>query len=377
MIRLARAVAHLSLFASCLACAQAPPPDGYPSKPIRLIVPYPPGGLDASSEQGSRLRDATVREPAVATVLIAQATVAIEHFPSRPIRLIVPYPPGGPTDLIARAVNERLAQRLGQQVVIDNRGGAATVIGAELAARAPADGYTLLVATITTLAVNPALNPRLPYDPERDFAPVSMLAAQPYLLASTASLPVTSVAQLIAYAKANPGKLSFASAGVGAGAHLAGELFKYMAKIDVVHVPYKGTGPAVTDLIGGHVAYQFAGVSVLMPFAATGKLRTLAVSTAKRSPMVPEVPTIAESGLAGYETSSWNSLVAPRGTPRAMIERLNADIVAVLNSPEIRERFRQQGVDADPGTPAQLAAHIKAERARFARLIAAIGLKID
>ncbi|MEO8441133.1 MAG: tripartite tricarboxylate transporter substrate binding protein [Betaproteobacteria bacterium] len=302
---------------------------------------------------------------------------AADSYPSKPIRLIVPYPPGGPTDLIARAVNERLAQRLGQQVVVDNRGGAATVIGAELAARAPADGYTLLVATITTLAVNPALNSKLPYDPERDFAPVSMLAAQPYLLAATVSLPVASVSQLIAYAKANPGKLSFASAGVGAGAHLAGELFKYMAKIDVVHVPYKGSGPAITDLIGGHVAYQFAGISVLMPMAAAGKLRALAVSTGRRSQMAPEVPTIAESGLAGYETSSWNSLVAPRGTPRSTIERLNTDIVAVLNSPEIHDRFRQQGVDADPGTPARLAAHIKTERVRFANLITAIGLKTE
>ncbi len=302
---------------------------------------------------------------------------AADVYPSKAIRLIVPYPPGGPTDLIARAVNERLAQRLGQQVVIDSRGGAATVIGADLAKHAPPDGYTLLVATITTLAVNPALNKNLPYDPERDFVPVSMLAAQPYLLATTASLPVTSVQQLVSYAKANPGKLSFASAGVGAGAHLAGELFKYMARIDVVHVPYKGSGPAITDLIGGQVAYQFAGVSVLMPFVTTGKLRALGVSTAKRSAMAPAIPTIAESGLAGYATSSWNSLVAPRGTPRQIVERLNADTVAVLNLPEIRERFRQQGVDADPGTPGQLAAHIKAERARFDKLINAIGLKID
>ena len=271
-------------------------------------------------------------------------------YPSRPIRLIVPYPPGGPTDLIARAINE-------------------------LAARAPADGYTLLVATITTLAVNPAVNRKLPYDVARDFAPVSMLAAQPYLLATTASLPVTSVPQLVAYAKANPGKLSYASPGVGAGAHLAGELFRHMAHIDVVHVPYKSSGPAITDLIGGHVAYQFAGVSALMPFAASGKLRALAVSTAARSAMAPAIPTIAESGLPGYATSSWNSLVAPRATPRQVVERLNADVVAVLGEPDIRERFRQQGVDADPGTPAQLAAHINAESARFEQLIRAIGLK--
>ena len=300
-----------------------------------------------------------------------------DAYPSRPIRLIVPYPPGGPTDLIARAINEHLAQRLGQQVVIDNRGGAATVIGAEIAARAPPDGYTLLVATITTLAVNPALNKKLPYDAERDFAPVSMLATQPYLLATTASLPVNSVSQFVAYAKANPGKLSFASPGVGAGAHLAGELFKYMSHIDVVHVPYKGTGPAITDLIGGHVAFQFAGVSVLMPFAVSGKLRALAVSTARRSASAPEVPTIAESGLPGYETSSWNSLVAPRATPRHIVERLNAEVIAVLKQPEIRERLKLQGVDADPGTPAQLSAHVKAESVRFDRLIGAIGLKAN
>jgi len=177
--------------------------------------------------------------------------------------------------------------------------------------------------------------------------------------------------------KPTRGKLSFASAGVGAGAHLAAELFKYMAKIDVVHVPYKGTGPAITDLIGGHVAYQFGGVSVLMPFVGSGKLRALALSTAKRSAIAPDIPTVAESGLAGYAMSSWNSLVAPHGAPRQIIERLNAETVAVLNQPEIRERLRLQGVDADPGTPAQLAAHIKAERERFARLIAAIGLKTE
>jgi tripartite-type tricarboxylate transporter receptor subunit TctC len=312
---------------------------------------------------------------AAACAFAARPPAAQDAYPNRPIRLIVPYPPGGPTDLIARAINERLAQRLGQQVVVDNRGGAATVIGAEIAARAPADGYTLLVATITTLAVNPALNKKLPYDAARDFAPVSMLAAQPYVLATTMSLPVTSVPQLLAYAKANPGKLSYASPGVGAGAHLAGELFKYMAHIDVVHVPYKGSGPAITDLIGGHVAYQFAGVSALMPFAASGKLRALAVSTARRSAMAPDIPSIGESGLPGYDTSSWNSLVAPRATPRQVIERLNAEVVAILSEPQVRERFRQQGVDADPGTPAQLAAHIKAEGARFDKLIGAIGLK--
>ncbi|MGH8617550.1 MAG: Bug family tripartite tricarboxylate transporter substrate binding protein [Burkholderiales bacterium] len=304
----------------------------------------------------------------------AVLAAAAQPFPTHPIRLIVPYPPGGPTDLVGRTVNELLARRLGQPVVVDNRGGAATVIGTELAARAPADGYTLLVATVTTLAVNPAISAKLPYDAARDFVPISMLAVQPYLLGVHASVPATSVAQLVAYAKANPGKLSFASAGVGAGAHLAGEMFKYMAAIDVVHVPYKGTGPALNDLIGGQVSYMFGGISAIYPHTQNGKLRALAVSSAKRSPAVPEIPTVAEGGLAGYGTTSWNSLVAPRGTPQAIIDRLNAEVNVVFAQPEVKERLKRQGIDADPGTQEQLAAHIQSEQARFRQLVKTIGL---
>jgi tripartite-type tricarboxylate transporter receptor subunit TctC len=309
--------------------------------------------------------------------LFPLSAAAQPEYPNRPVRLIVPYPPGGPTDLIGRVVSDLLGKRLGQQVIVDNRGGAATVIGAELAARAPADGYTLLVATVTTLAVTPALQKKLPYHPERDFAPISMLALQPYLLAVTPSLPAPSVKQLVAYAKANPGKLSFASAGIGAGAHLAGEMLKHMAAIDVVHIPYKGTGPAITDLISGQVAYMFGGISAINPHAQTGKLRVLAVSTAKRSPALPDVPTVAEGGVAGYGTSTWNSLVAPRGTSPAIIARLNAETIAALGQPEVRDRLRTQGIDADPGTPEQLSAHIKSELARFDKLIKAIGLKTE
>lgn len=311
----------------------------------------------------------------IAASLLAAPAAAQQDYPNRPIRLIVPYPPGGPTDLIGRVVSELLAKRLGQQVIVDNRGGAATVIGAEIAARAPADGYTLLLATVTTLAVTPALQKKLPYHPERDFTPISMLAAQPYLLAVSPSLPALSVKQLVAYAKANPGKLSFASAGIGAGAHLAGEMLKHMAAIDVVHIPYKGTGPAITDLISGQVAFMFGGISAVYPHAQAGKLRVLAVSTARRSPALPDIPTVAEGGIPGYGTNTWNSLVAPRGTPRHIVERLNAETVAVLNQPEVRERLRAQGIDPDPGTPAQLAAHIKSELARFDKLIKAIGLQ--
>jgi tripartite-type tricarboxylate transporter receptor subunit TctC len=300
---------------------------------------------------------------------------AQQAYPTRPIRLIVPYPPGGPTDIIGRSINDRLGKRLGQLVIVDNRGGAATVIGAEIAARSPPDGYTLLLATITTLAVNPALKAKLPYDPQRDFAPVSMLASQPYLLIVYPALPAASVSQLVALAKAQPGKLSFASPGMGAGSHLAAELFKHMARIDVVHIPYKGSAPALIDLISGQSAYMFDGISSGYPHVVSGKLRALAVSTAKRSAAVPEIPTVAESGLPGYHMNTWNSLVVPRGTPPPIIQRLNTEVVAVLNEPEVRERLKQQAIDPEPGTPAQLAAHMKSEIARFDTLIKAIGLK--
>jgi tripartite-type tricarboxylate transporter receptor subunit TctC len=311
---------------------------------------------------------------AVACAATSPSGIA-QAYPARPIRLIVPYPPGGSTDFIARSISDRLAERLGQTVIVDNRGGAATVIGTEMAARAPADGYTLLIGTVTTLAVNPVLKSRLPYHPERDFAPISMLAAQPYLLAVHPSLPANSVQQLVAHAKANPGKLNFASAGLGSSAHLAGEMFNFMAGVVIAHIPYKGTGPAIIDLMGGRVAMLYAGVAVLRPYAVSGKMRLLAVTTAKRSAAVPDIPTIAESGIPGYETNTWNSLLAPRGTPPSVIGLLNTATVAILNQPELRERLLQQGADPDPGTPAQLAAHIRAEIARFTKLAAAIGLK--
>ncbi|MGZ5163093.1 MAG: tripartite tricarboxylate transporter substrate binding protein [Burkholderiales bacterium] len=277
------------------------------------------------------------------SALVSSPASAQQAYPTRPIRLIVPYPPGGPTDIIGRTINERLGKRLGQQVIVDNRGGAATVIGADIAAHSPADGYTLLLATITTLAVNPALKRKLPYDPERDFAPVSMLAAQPYLLVVHPGVPATSVSQLIAHAKAQPGKLSFASAGIGAGAHLAAELFKYMARIDVVHIPYKGSGPAMTDVMGGQCAYMFAGISAAYPHTLSGKLNALAVSTAKRSAAVPEIPTISESGLPGYQMNTWNSLVVPRGNTGSDYS------AAQYRSRRCPQRARSEGADEAAG----------------------------
>ena len=309
-----------------------------------------------------------------ASLLWTVAVAAQQAYPVRPIRLIVPYPAAGPNDMLARTLNDPLGKRLGQSVIIDNRGGAATVIGAEIAANAAPDGYTLLLATVTTLAVAPALSARLPYRPE-DFVPISMLGLQPYILAVNPGVPANSVAQLVAYAKANPGKLSFGSAGVGTSAHLAGEMFKHMAGINTVHVPYKGGAPALNDLLSGQIAYMFGGVSGMMPHAQSGKVRAIAVSSAKRSAAVPDIPTVAEGGLTGYGTNTWNSLVAPRGTPSAIVERLNTEVNGVLNQADVKDRLKRQGIDAEGGTQAQLLAHIKSEIVRYSVLIKQIGLK--
>ena len=317
-----------------------------------------------------------IRLTIVAFAMIAPSVPAADRsYPAKPLRMIVPYPAGGPTDLIGRTINGHLTERLGQAVVVDNRAGADAVIGAEIAAHAPPDGYTLLIATVTTLVVNPLTKAKLPYDPERDFAPVSMLAAQPYVLAVHPSLPANSVAQLIAYSKANPGKLNYGSANVSGSAHLAAEMLKHLAAIDVLHVPYKGTAPAMTDLIAGRLSFMFTGISTARPQVMSGRLRVLAVSTAKRSAAMPEVPTVAEAGVPGYETTGWNSLVVPRGTPRAIIDRLNGAVFAIMSSGDVRERLVQQGIDVDAGSPEDLSRFVKAERERLAKLINAIGLK--
>ena len=312
-----------------------------------------------------------------AAVLIAAPSVAQQDYPNRPIRLIVPYPPGGPTDIMGRLTSDVLAKRLAQNIVVDNRGGAATAIGAELAARSPADGYTLLVSSETTFAVNPALKSKLPYHPERDFAPISLLTTQPYVLAVTLALPANSVSQLVAYAKANPGKLSFGSAGLGGANHLAGEMFKTVAGIDMVHVPYKGNGPAIVDLIGGQIGLMLGSISSLYPHAMAKKLRILAVASSKRSAAAPEIPTFAEGGVPGYRVNGWNCLVAPRGTPRHVIKRLNAEIVAGFSQPEFVARLGKQSIDPAVGTPDQLAAYMKSEIARYRKLIKAIGLTVE
>ena len=313
---------------------------------------------------------------AVAVLIVAPA-VAQQDYPSRPIRMIVPYPPGGPTDIMGRLTSDVLAKRLAQNVVVDNRGGAATAIGAEMAARSPADGYTLLVSSETTFAVTPVLKNKLAYHPERDFAPIALLTTQPYVLAVSLSLPVNSVAQFVAYAKANPGKLTFGSAGTGSANHLAGEMFRQVTGIDMVHVPYKGNGPAIVDLIGGQIGLMLGSISSLYPHATAKKLRLLAVASGKRSAAAPELPTFAEGGVVGYQVNGWNCLVAPRGTPPQVIKRLNAEIVAGFSQPEVVEWLRKQSIDSATGTPAQLAAYMKSEFARYSKLIKAVGLTVE
>lgn len=308
---------------------------------------------------------------------LAGPSFAQQDYPSKPIRLIVPYPPGGPTDIIGRLTSSVLTRRLAENVVVDNRGGAATAIGAEMAARSPADGYTLLLSSETTFAVTPALKDKLPYHPERDFAPVSLLTTQPYVLAARMALPVNSVSQLVAHAKANPGKLTYGSAGAGGAAHLAGEMFKQAAGIDILHVPYKGNGPAIIDLSGGQISMMLGSISSLYPHGASKKIRLIAVASARRSTGAPELPTFAESGMPGFQVSGWNCLVAPRGTAPAVIKRLNAEVIAGFNQNDVLDRLKSQSIDPAVGTPVQLAAHIKSEFARYSLLIKSVGLKVD
>ena len=264
---------------------------------------------------------------AVATLATAPAIHAQTTYPVRPVRMVVPYPPGGGNDIIGRLLAEDLSRRLGQQVIVDNRPGGSTVIGAEIVARAQPDGYTILVTSHTTYALMPNLRPKLPYDPERDFEPIALLAVQAFALAVHPSLPATTVKQVIALAKAKPGQLTFSSAGAGTGTHFSGEQFKALAGIDMLHVPYKGGNTAVSAVLGGEVTMTFGSLSALSPFASTGKLRVIAVTSAKRSPQAPQLPTIAESGVPGYQMTPWYGMVGPKGLPKPIVDRLHSAVI--------------------------------------------------
>ena len=310
----------------------------------------------------------------IASALCSAPAFAQGTYPTKPVRLIVPYPPGGGSDVMGRVLAEALSQRLGQQVIVDNRPGASTAIGAELAAKSPADGYTLFIATVTTLAVVPNVRAKLPYDFKRDYAPVSMLAKQPYVLVANPSVPATSVQQVIAHVKANPGKVNYGSPGVASGGHIAGEMFKQMAGIDMTHITYKGSGPATSDVLGGHIPFVFSTIPGVQGPVKAGKLRAIAVTTAKRSGALPDTPTIAESGVKGYETNSWNTLVVPKGTPPEIVRRLNAEVSATLRAPDIRERLIPQGFDPEASTPQELTDYVAREVARYGKLLKTMGL---
>lgn len=295
---------------------------------------------------------------------------AAQNYPVKPVRIVVPYPPGGIGDTVTRALAQGLGEQLGQPFVIDNKPGASQMIGAELVARAPADGYTLFLGSVTSLAINVNSQKKMNYDPAKDFAPVSMAFYSPLYLVVNPSVPAQSVKELIALGKAQPGKLTFASIGQGGSIHLAGELFRSMAGLDMVHVPYKGSAPALTDVIGGQVNLMFdAGVSAL-PQVRAGKLRALAVTSAKRSSSAPELPTVAEAAnLPGYEATIWFGLVAPAGTPRDIVTRLSQELAKVAQQPALRERFAPQGVELSATTPEEFAAIIKSEIPKWGKVL--------
>ena len=299
-----------------------------------------------------------------------------QTYPSRPIRLIVPFPPGGSNDIVARMVATQLGERLGQQVVIDNRGGAGGVLGTDLAAKSPPDGYTLLLISVA-YAFGPALYKNLPYDPERAFAPVGILGSGAAALTVHPSLPVNTVQELIALAKAKPGALNYASAGVGSLQHLACALFMIQAGIDVVHVPYKGGGPAMADVIGGQAQIVMPSLIQVVPHIKSGRLRVLGTSGTRRSAVLPDVPTISESGVPGYEAHNWWGLLAPAGTPAPVIEKLHSDLTRVLASRETEKRFETEGAEVVRMTPAEFGGFISAELVKWSRVAREVGITAE
>jgi tripartite-type tricarboxylate transporter receptor subunit TctC len=300
---------------------------------------------------------------------LAALQAPAQDYPVKPLRLIVPFPPGGGNDTIARLIGQRLSPVLGQQVIVDNRPGAGGTIGAELAAKSPPDGYTLFLAGVASHGINPNLRKTLPYDPLRDFQGVSLIASAPLLVVVHPSLPVTSIKQLVALARARPGVINFASNGTGGSSHLAVELFKMMTGTDMVHIPYKGLSLALTDLLSGQVELMFSSAVAMLPQVKAGKLRAIAMTGAKRSPAIADIPTVAESGVPGYETGSWYGVVAPRGTPRPVIERLGREIASITRSPEISGRLTEEAVTPIGSSPEEFDAHIKKELARWAQVI--------
>jgi tripartite-type tricarboxylate transporter receptor subunit TctC len=314
----------------------------------------------------------------LALVLAAMTTaVGAQSYPTKPIRLVVPFPAGGTTDILARAAAQKLSEALGQQVIVDNRPGAGGNIGSDIVAKSAPDGYTLLMGTVGTHAINPSLYSKMPYDHIKDFVPVVLVAGVPNVLVVTPSLPVNSVQELIKLAKDKPGSINFASSGSGTSIHLSGELFKTMTGLEMTHVPYKGSSPALTDLMGGQVQIMFDNLPSALPQIKGGKLRAIAVTSKARAPALPDIPTMAESGMPGFEAYSWFGVLAPAGTPAAVVTRINSEVNKWLQSPEAREQMLAQGAEAAGGSPQQFSAHIQTETEKWAKVVKASGAKAD
>jgi tripartite-type tricarboxylate transporter receptor subunit TctC len=314
----------------------------------------------------------------LALVLLAVATLAFaQAYPTKPVKMIIPYPPGGGNDTLGRLFAAKLSDRLGQPVVVENRPGAGTMIGTEAAARSPADGYTILLSSIATHALSPNLYAKVPYDPVKDFAPVTLLGIAPTVLVVRNDLPAKDLAEFVAAARAKPGGFTYASGGNGTPPHINGEVFKAVAGVDLLHVPFKGGGPALVDLIAGRVDVMLDTAASAMPHVRSGKLRALAISGPKRSAEYPDLPTFAEAGLPRYDSNAWYSVHAPAGTPPEVVRRLNAELVASLKEPDVQARFKQLSTDPVGNTPEEFAAFVRSELDKYARVIKGAGIKLD
>jgi len=313
----------------------------------------------------------------MATCVLVAPSAWAQAFPSKPVKLVVPFPPGGSLDNVGRLLAQKLSEAWGQQVVVENKPGAGGNIGADAVAKSPPDGYTVVMGALSTHAVNPSLYKTMPYDAVKDFAPLSLVAITPNVLIVKTGAPIASVKDLVAYAKANPGKTNFGSGSNGSAGHLAGELFKLETGTDVMHIPYKGGAPALQALLAGDTQFMFDNLANAIAQVKGGTVRAIAVTTAQRSKLVPELPTMAEAGLPGFDISTWFGLMAPAGTPPDVVARWNAEIVKALNAPDVREKMLAQGAEPAPMTPAEFATFIARERDKYAKIVSASGAKVD
>jgi tripartite-type tricarboxylate transporter receptor subunit TctC len=329
------------------------------------------------AEVNSRIGTLVVTAFLALLAMAMSVPAGAQTYPTRPVKLVVPFPPGGSLDITGRLIAQRLSEIWGQPVVVENKPGAGGNIGADFVAKSPPDGYTILLGALSTHAVNPNLYAKMPYDAVRDFAPITLIAITPNVLVVNAATPVNNVKEFIAWTRANPGKLAFGSGSNGSAGHLAGELYKVETGTDAVHIPFKGGAPATQALLAGDTQFMFDNLANAMAQVKAGKLKALAVTTAQRSPLVPELPTLAEAGLPGFDISTWYGLFAPAGTPAAIVGKWNADVTKILTTPDVRAKLMADGAEPAPDTPEQFAQMISRELAKYARIIKASGAKVD